>query len=143
MKRRIEKLEPGEFARVGFTVPRHGPFHRKFFKMISIAYEAWDPLSQRTRRTFKGVVIAKNFEAFRRDILILAGYGEPHFDLKGRLHWDARSISYDEMEQEEFEKVYDAVAEVLLSQPFMAKYNRAELDRVVDELMKFTSGSAP
>ncbi len=143
MKRRIENLEPGEFCRIGFSVPRHGPFHRKFFKMISIAYEAWDPMASRSHRTYKGMPIEKNFDLFREEILILAGYGIPHFDVDGRVHWKAKSISYDEMEQEEFEKVYEAVATVLLSMPFMDKYNRAELDRVVDELMKFATGNSP
>lgn len=138
MKKRIEALQPGEFARVGFTVPRHGKFHRKFFKMLTVAYEAWEPMNLRRRSTYKGIAIAKNFERFRKDILILAGFGEPTFDVKGRMKLEAKSIAYDEMEQPEFEQVYSAVADVLLGQPFMARYNRAELDRVVDRLMEFT-----
>lgn len=140
MKKRIEGMEPGEIARVGFSIPRSYPFHKKFFAMLKLAYDAWDPMSTRARRKYRGVSIEKNFERFRKDILILAGYGEPFFDLQGRLHWEARSIAFDEMEQEDFEKCFDSVANVLLSQPFMAKYNRAELERVVNELMRFAEG---
>jgi hypothetical protein len=137
MKRRIEELTPGEFARVGFAGARIGPFHRKFFAMLNLAFDAWDPASQRRKRKYKGVTIAKNFEQFREDVTIQAGYYEPRYHADGSMSLKAKSISYDNMGQDEFEQLYSAVADVLLSMPFMSRYNRAELDRVVGELMRF------
>lgn len=137
MKRRIDAMEAGEMARVGFAGARIGPFHRKFFAMLTLAFEAWDPASQRRKRKYKGVVIAKNFEQFREDVTIQAGFYEPRYHVDGSMSLKAKSIAYDNMEQDEFETLYSAVADVLLSMPFMSRYNRAELDRVVEELMRF------
>lgn len=139
-REQMAALEVGECVRVGFTRPRNPKFHRKFFAMLNVGFEAWDPMSQRTRSTYKGALIAKNFEAFREDVTILAGFKEAHFDLRSnRMKVKAKSISFASMEQEEFEKVYSAVADVLLELFLKGKgYDRAELDRVVARIMEFT-----
>jgi hypothetical protein len=107
-------LEVGECVRVAYVVPRNAKFHRKFFAMLNVGFDAWDPMRERKRNTYKGVVIAKNFEQFREDVTILAGYRECYFDLDGRMRVKAKSISFANMEQDEFERLYSAVADVLL-----------------------------
>jgi hypothetical protein len=134
-RKKMAELEVGECVRVGYTVPRNPKFHRKLFAMLTVGYDAWEPMAQRKRRTYKGVVIAKNFEAFREDVTILAGYSEQHFDLKGRMSLKAKSIAFANMEQEEFEKLYSAVADVLLDLLLTAKgYDRASLDEAVERI---------
>lgn len=138
-RKKMADLTVGECVRVSYSVPRNPGFHRKFFAMLTVGFDAWDPMSQRKRRTYKGVVIAKSFEAFREDVTILAGYGEAHFDLKGRMTMKAKSIAFASMEQDEFEKLYSAVADVLLDLLLMAQgYDRASLDEAVARIMEFT-----
>jgi hypothetical protein len=131
---RIKNLAAGELVKVSFKIERNGPFHRKFFALLNVGYEAWDP--GRTHKTHKGMAVQKNFEQFREDVTILAGFYEQTFDLQGNLKLKAKSISWASMGQVEFENLYSAVADVLL-QKVLTKYSRADLDEVVEKVLRF------
>lgn len=132
----VEGLEPGEFFTLTYKRPRSLAFHRKFFAMLKLAFEAWEPQAGRTRTTYKGAEIAKSFELFRKDMLILAGYGTPSYDLQGRVKWEAKSIAFDQMDDDEFAELYEAVKDVLVKH-ILTNYTRDDVDRVVAELEKF------
>jgi len=133
--RRLINFEPGEMVQVEFIVPRNPKFHRKFFALLQVGYDAWEP--GRKHKTHKGMPVAKNFEQFREDITILAGFYEQTFDLQGRMTLRAKSISFANMEDPEFEQLYSAVADVLL-QHILTKYaGREELDNVVNQVLGF------
>lgn len=133
--KRLIDLEPGEFAVIEFVIPRNQKFHRKFFAMLNFAFDAWEP--NRKRKTYKGRAVTKNFERFRKDVLILAGFYEQTFDLRGRMTLEAQSISFANMDDAEFELVYSAVADVILGEILTGYAGREELDRVVDQMMGF------
>lgn len=134
----LEALEPGEFVRIGYVKPRNLPHHRKLFAALKLAYDHWDPASQRKRRRYKGHDIAKNFDAFRKDILILSGYFDPIYRINGTMELRARSIAFANMEQGEFVKCYDAVVDVLL-QHILKNYTKDDVERVAAQMMEFTS----
>ncbi len=115
--------------------PRNPKFHRKFFALLNLGFEAWEP--GRKHKTHKGIPVSKNFEQFREDITILAGFYEQTFDLHGRLKLKAKSISFAKMEEPEFEQLYSAVADVLLEHVLTKYAGREELDSVVNQLMGF------
>lgn len=133
--RRIFNLSPGEIAQAEMTIPRNGKFHRKFFALLTVGFDAWEP--DRKRKSYKGRVVAKNFEQFREDITILAGYYEQTFDLRGRLKLKAKSISFANMDDVEFELLYSAVVDVLLREVCRNYKNREEIDRVVNQMVGF------
>jgi len=130
--KRLMDLEPGEFAVIEFVIPRNAKFHRKFFSMLNFAFDSWEP--KRMRKTYKGREVAKNFERFRKDVLILAGFYDQTFDLKGNMKLEARSISFANMDDAEFEQVYSAVATVILEHVLTGYSGREELDRVVEQM---------
>lgn len=142
-RQRIAKLEVGECIRVGYVFPRNAKFHRKFFAMLNVGFDAWDPMKERQRNTYKGVTIAKDFDQFREDVTILAGFKEAYFDLKtNRMRVKAQSIAWAKMDDLKFERLYSAVANVLIELFLGAQgYDRSELDRVVERIMEFTQGS--
>ena len=133
--KRLMDLEPGEFAVIEFVIPRNAKFHRKFFSMLNFAFDSWEP--GRMRKTYKGKEVSKNFERFRKDVLILAGFYDQTFDLKGRMKLEAHSISFSNMDDAEFEAVYSAVASVILEHVLTGYSGREELDRVVDQMMGY------
>ncbi len=133
--RKITTMEPGELFTLEAIFPRNSKFHRRFFAMLNVGFEAWEP--PRKHKTYKGKPIAKNFESFREDVLILAGFCDQTFDLKGRFKLTAKSISFANMDDVEFEAVYSAVADVLLEQVLTNYLGRAELDEVVSRVMEF------
>jgi hypothetical protein len=137
MKR--DDMEPGEYMRIKVTFPRSLPFHNKFMAMVRFAFDQWEPASSRKRLKYKGAVILKDFDKFRDDMLILAGYGVAKFDLKERVSWEAQSISFDSMEQDDFEKVYAAMYEALYEHIFVAKgYTRESFNEVLAKFEKFS-----
>lgn len=127
-------LEPGECFVLEWKQPRNVGHMRKFFKMLSVGFDAWEPV--RKRKTYKGKPIQKDPEAFRKDILILSGFYKQTFDLKGRMQLEAESISFANMTQERFDEVYSAVATTLIHH-VLTNYTRADLDRVVESLEQF------
>lgn len=133
--KRLMALEPGEFATVEFVIPRNSKFHRKFFSMLHFAFDSWEP--KRKFKTYKGRPVAKNFERFREDVLILSGFSEQTFDLRGNMKLKAVSISFASMDDAEFERVYSAVATVILENVLTSYSGREELDRVVDKMMGY------
>lgn len=133
--RRIMSLEPGEIAQIEATIPRNPKFHRKFFALLQVGFDAWD--GGRVRKTYKGRPVAKNFERFRKDVLILAGFYDQTFDLRGCMVLEAKSISFANMDDDAFEKVYSSVADVLLEKVLTNYAGRSELDAVVNEILGF------
>jgi hypothetical protein len=133
----ISKLEAGELCNIEFKFPRNSKFHRKLFALLLVGFEAWEP--GRKHKTYKGIPIAKNFEQFREDITILAGFFEQTFTLRGEMRLRAKSISFAKMDDAEFESLYSAVADVLLDRVLTAYKGREELDDVVDRIMRFQS----
>ncbi len=128
----LTRIKAGDMVRVKWSRPRNVKFHRKFFAMLGVGFDAWEP----PELAHKGLPVQKNFERFRKDVVIAAGFYEPVANLKGEVRAEAHSISFGNMEEDEFEKVYGAVANVLL-QKVLRNYTRGDLDRVVEELLRF------
>jgi hypothetical protein len=128
----IAKLKIG--AGVTATVKRHrNPrFHRKFMALLNLAFDAWEPVEA----TYKGQRVGKNFDQFRRDITILAGHYEMAVNLKGETRLTAKSISFANMDEDEFSELYNAACNVIL-QRILTNYTRDDLDAVIDRLMGF------
>ena len=132
---KILSMEPGELVEIETRIPRNPAFHRKLFALLNVGYEAWEP--GRKRKSYKGIPVSKNFDQFRSDVTILAGYYEQTYDLSGKLKLTAKSISFAAMNPDEFEKLYSSVADVLLQHVLVKYANRAELDSVVDKILGF------
>jgi hypothetical protein len=134
-KSRLNNLEAGELCTIEAKLPRNSRYHRKFFAMLNLGFDAWEP--QRKHKSYKGKPVTKNFERFRSDVLILAGYYEQTFCLDGKLKLEAKSISFAHMEQPEFEAVYNAVLDVLLADVLKTYAGREEVNQVVDRMLRF------
>lgn len=132
---RMMRAEAGELAAIEMKVPRNSRFHRKFFVLLTVGFDAWEP--SRKHKTYKGMAVAKQFEQFREDVTILAGWYEQTFGLDGRMKVRAKSISFANMEQDEFELLYSAVANVLLEKVLTGYAGRDDLDAVVEKIMVF------
>lgn len=131
----LEKMtgfkELGEY-RATFTHPRNLQFHRKFFALLDVAFDAWEP----SPVEYKGQVIEKNRQRFRKDLIILAGFGEPIFNIKGEVRYEAKSISFAKMNSEDFENLYSKVIDVILRR-ILTNYTRDDLDQVVQKVLNF------
>ncbi len=133
----LKRLEAGELFTVSYRQPRNIKFHRKFFVLLNFLFEHWEPGRVRKRLTYKGRAIEKSFECFRKDLTILAGFYVQTFTLDGRMRLEAKSIAFDAMAEDEFERLYKAVIDVGIKQILPRAYTHEELARVLEELERF------
>ena len=128
----IAKLKVGQGVTAAIKRHRNPRFHRKFMALLNLAFDAWEPVEA----TYKGQVVGKNFDQFRRDVTVLAGFYEMAVNVKGEVRLTAKSISFQNMDEDEFSALYNAVCNVVL-QRFLTNYTRDDLDAVIDRLMGF------
>ncbi len=133
--RSMMQAEEGELFEVNTRFMRNPWFHRKMFKLFSLAFEAWEP--NRVRQRYKGMPVQKNFDRFRKDVTIAAGFYDQTFNLKGEMELEAKSLSFANMDDAEFEKVYSAVLDVLLQGVLVRYGNRKAVDEVIEQMMRF------
>jgi Protein of unknown function (DUF1367) len=127
----LNRLPADTLLRCKLTRARNPRFHRKFFALVLVGFDAFDPIAE-----YKGFAIEKNLKAFREDVTIMAGYYIATMRPDGTARLRAKSISFASMDQTEFENLYNAVANVLL-QKVLTRYTRADLDAVVSRLVGF------
>ena len=129
----ISRMDLGQVIRGDFKKIRNYEFHKKFFAMLQVGFDAWES----PNLEYKGEQVQKNFKMFRKDVTVLAGYYQPVTNIKGEISLEADSISFAKMDAEEFEKLYSDVANVLLEK-VLKNYTRYDLNRVVQEILNFT-----
>lgn len=134
-KTHLKNLEAGEICTITTKIPRNGKFHRKFFAMLNLGFDAWEP--DRQHKSYKGEPVLKNFERFRSDVLIQAGFYTRTFDLDGNMKLEAQSISFAKMEEPEFNEVYNAVLDVLLQKVLITYAGREEANSVIEKMVGF------
>jgi hypothetical protein len=130
----IAKLKMGAGVRAKVVRQNNVKFHRKLFALFNVAFDAWEP----AEKQYKGQVIAKNFDQFRNDITVLAGFYESTITLRGEVRLVAKSLNFASMDQTERERLYEAVIGVVLAK-ILRSYTRADLDNVVDQVLAFAS----
>jgi hypothetical protein len=129
----ISKLKLGAGVNASITRQRNPRFHRKFMALLNLAFEAWEP----EEVMYKGQVVGKNFKQFRNDITVLAGHYEMAVNFKGEARLTAKSISFGNMGQDDFEQLYSDVVNVVLTK-ILTNYTRDDIDNVVAQVLGFT-----
>lgn len=101
------RLRIGQVYKAKIVVPRNIELHRKYFSMLNCA---WDLLTERQREFFG------TKESFRKTVQVAAGYCERVYNLDIKSWVEIpRSIAFDKMKGDEFERLYNDVREVLLT----------------------------
>jgi hypothetical protein len=131
----IAKLKFGQGVTADVKRARNILFHRKMFALFKLAYELWDA----PKLEYKGQQVAKNFDRFRKDVTVLAGFYEAVTNFRGEVRLEAKSLAFHAMGEAEFEDVYNAVLGVMWVRILKAVgYKTPEaVDVVVQELLRF------
>lgn len=127
---KISRFKVGAVIRCDVAQMRNYLFHRKFFALLRVGYDAFEP----PMTEYKGFPVQKDVDQFREDCIIAAGFYTMTTTIKGNVRLRAKSISFARMSQEVFERLYSNVADVLL-QKILRHYSRAALDSVVMQNM--------
>lgn len=130
---KIARMKAGAMIRCEITQVRNPQFHRKFMALLRVGYDAFElPTTE-----YRGYACQKDFEQFREDVTIAAGYYTTTFSLSGTFRVRAKSIRFGRMSQENFERLYSQVANVLLEKVLRHYANRAALDNAVNQILGF------
>ena len=104
-KEELDKLPQDQAMRMTLRRVRNIKFHRKYMAMVHLAYDNWPYLGE-----FEGY---KDFDSFRKELQILAGYRYPVVKLNGDVYYQSKSIAFGNMGEDEFAKLYEAVLEAV------------------------------
>jgi len=126
------RLKPGQMIHGDFKKVRNPLFHRKFFALLNLGYEYWQP-GEITSEYGKP---EKNFERFRKDVTILAGFFHTEIRLDGSVRVTADSISFASMDEDEFERVYNSVLTVLMNK-ILVGMDREEIEKLTEQFLAF------
>jgi hypothetical protein len=129
-----EKVKLGTVIHSDFKKMRNGGLHRKLFALLNLAFEYWEPGEINS----KYGVPEKNFERFRKDCIILAGYHELVIRLDGTTRIEAKSISFASMDNTEFEKLYNGVLNVILKRVnVLCDMSADDVNNLVNQVLNF------
>lgn len=133
---RIRRYKTGATIRCTTAEIRNGAFHRKWFALANFAFDIW--AETRPKMEFKGQEVRPEFERFRRDLVILAGFYRPVWSVNGEMRVEAESLSWAAMDADRFEALYSATINAVLSKVLTnTKMTEADLRAHVDRVLEF------
>ena len=108
---RMKRFKNGCIYPVELKHQRNPDFHGKVFKFFRFCFEYWE--SPNVDKTSEA-----QFEEFRKQLTVLAGYHETTYTLNGDVRCVAQSLSFGAMDQETFERFYQAAIQVVMRRIF-------------------------
>lgn len=120
---------------------RNGAYFRKWWALVKLGYDYWSESA--TTLEFRGQPVLPEFDRFRKDITIMAGFYYPVANLKGEVRIEAESLKWAKMSEETFTKLYDQTIQVMLQRVFNGKvckeWSESELRSVADQILQFAA----
>ena len=111
----LKKIPIGRPINCKITQPRNIKFFRKYWAMMHEAFDLWVP--QPKAHKLLSIIdadIQKNFDRFRDDITILTGHYIATYRLNGDVRYEAKSIAWKSMSEDEFAEFYTHTIDILV-----------------------------
>lgn len=125
----LKHIKIGQPTKLTFKRVRNYEFHKKFFALLNFAFSYWEPDEE-------NLIGEKNFDQFRADVIILAGFYDRCIRLDGSTRVTAKSIAFGSMAEDEFEQLYGKTIDVLVKH-VLQHYTGDMLRAVLKELEGF------
>ena len=133
----IQKLKVGVPLRAEVKQIRNVLFFRKWWTLAKLAFDIWNESLYRLKH--RGVEVEPNFDRFRKDLIILCGFYTPVYNYLGELRLDAKSISFAQMSEADFEALYSKSIDVILAKVIpRAGQTRESMEHAVENVMRYT-----
>lgn len=117
-RRRLETMPEGEYVRIEIKRPRNGAHHRKFFALLTLVAE-----NSETYGTVEKALVA---------VKLASGHADPLLDpTTGQVLMIPRSVSYESMDQDEFNDWYQRAIDGVLEH-ILPQMDRGTADRLMD-----------
>jgi hypothetical protein len=120
---KLVRFKTGEHYEVDIKLVRNPAFHRKVMAFFNFCFEHWD-----AETVHQHLTNAEQFDRFRKDLTILAGFYIQTVRLNGETRLEAESLAFASMSQERFEQCYNALINAAMRHIFKGSdeqiYNR-------------------
>lgn len=137
----MRKWKIGALIRLEASQMRNGPFFRKWWALVQLGYDYWSETCP--MRQYKGRPVLPNFERFRKDVTIMAGFYEATWNIKGEMRVEAESLKWSSMTEERFGELYNATIATLLRMVFNGKnarrWSEEELRMATEQVLAFAA----
>lgn len=137
----IRHFPLGSIGKLEVKLMRNYLFFKKWWALVKLGYDHFADTC--VEQEYKGQKVLPDFDRFRKDVTILAGFYEPKWNLNGEMRIEAESIAWGSMTEERFTKLYDATIQVLLRKVFNGQRSRRwseqELRDVTEHVMSFAA----
>lgn len=114
---KLNKFKTGEQYQVEIKLTRNPKFHRKVFAFFNFCYEHWKGDNE-----FQSD--SKQFDVFRNNLTVLAGFYESFYSIKGEARIEAKSLAFSSMSEEEFRECYNALINAAMKHIFKTMDNK-------------------
>jgi hypothetical protein len=135
----VKKFKLGALAKMDVVQMRNGAFFRKWWALVKLGYDYFVDTCE--PQEYKGQPVLPEFDRFRKDVTILAGFYRPVWNVNGEMRIEPESLAWSNMDEDRFAKLYDATIRVLLGKVFNGKRMRAwtedELRSVAEQIQEF------
>ena len=117
-----KKFEAGEIYPAKIWKRRNVKFHRKFFELLNMIFDMQEKYT--------------NERDLRVEITLKCGFYEEHLTEKGKIVYIPKSISFEKMDDVEFEKLYNKAIDVCIRDYAKGK-SAHEIDFKIDQILGF------
>jgi len=126
---RTKKFKNNEMYTVEIKLTRNPQFHKKAFAFFNFCFQHWSA----DKAGLEHVDEATQFDRFRKDLTILAGFYEQTVRLNGDIRTEAKSLAYANMEPDEFERCYSALVNAAIKHVFAGTKDQ----NIINQLYSF------
>lgn len=123
---RLHKFRNGEQYTAEIKLTRNPSFHRKVFAFFNFCFAHWCA----NRAGLEHMDEASQFDRFRKDLTILAGFYEQTVRMDGTVRTEAKSLAYANMEPDEFERCYSALINAAIKHVFAGTKDQQILNQL-------------
>ena len=102
---KLTRFKTGDMYTVEIKMSRNNKFHAKVFLFLTFCYQYY--CGNRAEMEF--LSDSGQFDVFRKNLVVLAGYYNTYHTITGSVRVEAKSLAYSNMTQEEFEQLYTSL----------------------------------
>lgn len=130
----LDKYRNGTVLLCEIVQPRNYKFHKKFFALLNLGFQYWKPAEVDS----KFGAPEKNFDTFREQVVIMAGFYHMVVTLRGEARAKADSISFANMSEDKFQDLYNKVLNVLLKIIFIGYTDEQVIKMAEEQILSFS-----
>lgn len=111
---RLQRFKNGEIYTADIKATRNPRFHAKVFAFFQFCFGHWCA----DRAGLGSADETTQFNRFRKDLTILAGFYDTVTNIRGEVRAEAKSLAYANMDDEEFARCYSSLINAAIKHVF-------------------------